>query len=266
MALSNVLSSVNSAVFQVRPQPFKDCAECEVRKMALFQGVPYARLNWTQQYREAEFDVTAKNQLYLEKIKPRYAFTLVSGWVALYKTMEDGSRQILKYALPGDLLGFNVCRDGTATHSAEAITDVRLCAFSVENIAQMMGEQPEIALRLIEMNARDMSICQQHLVCAGKKDARARLAYLILETYHRVRKQSPTDFEAQTNSIRFPLTQELLGDTLGLTNVHVNRMLKKLKVDDLITCQHGRLAILDEKRLTELAQFDLDAQDVHPLV
>lgn len=260
------MHSLNNSVFNLLPKPYTDCAACEIRKTALFQGVPYGRLGWTQQYREAQFSVAARNQLYFENMRPEFAFTLVSGWVALYKTIADGSRQILKYALPGDLLGFNLTRDGTATHSAETITPVILCAFSSKNLSIMLREQPEIAARLVEMNLRDMSICQQHLICAGRKDARARLAYMLLETYYRVQKQSKADFDEKAKAIFFPITQELLGDSLGLTNVHVNRVLKVFKMEGLIECSHRRLIILDEKRLSEIAQFNSQTLDIHPLV
>lgn len=259
------MTSLNHSVFKLLPKPYTDCANCKVRKMALFQGVPYARLNWTQEYRDVQFSVKAKNQLYIENTSPEYAFTLYSGWVALYKTMDDGNRQILKFALPGDLLGFNLHKNGYATHSAEAITNVVLCAFPVKSISSMIHEQPEIAMRLFDMNTRDMAICQQHLVCAGKKDARTRLAYLLLETEHRVRKQSKADYDGDSNSIFFPVTQEILGDSLGLTNVHINRMLKELKAEALIDCRRRRLSILNRKRLTKIAQFDPVMLDGHPL-
>jgi CRP-like cAMP-binding protein len=81
-----------------------------------------------------------------------------------------------------------------------------------------------------------------------------------------VRKQSKVDYDADSDSIFFPITQEILGDTLGLTNVHVNRMLKELKTDALIECRHRRLSILDRKRLTKIAQFDPATLEGHPLL
>lgn len=253
------------SAFKPLPKPYTNCASCKVRKLALFQGVPHDQLSWTQRYREVQYAVAAKQQLYIENMRQHYAFTLYSGWVALYKTMNDGSRQILKFALPGDLLGFNFVRNGMSTHSAEAITNVELCAFPVDGITSMIKAQPEVAARLVEMNARDMAICQQHLVCAGKKDARMRLAYLLLETEHRVRRQSRVDYDEKSNSIFFPVTQEIIGDTLGLTSVHVNRMLKTLTSESLLKCRHRRLSILNRKRLSEIAQFDPEMLQGHPL-
>ena len=259
------MADLNHSVFKQLPKPYTNCSTCKVRKLALFQGVPYAQLSWTQRYRDVQFAVDAKQQLYIENTRQQYAFTLYSGWVALYKTMNDGSRQILKFALPGDLLGFSLLQNHMSTHSAEAITDVVLCAFPVDSITTMIKEQPEIAARLVEMNARDMAICQQHLVCAGKKNARTRLAYLLLETEHRVRRQSKLDYDQKSNSIFFPITQEIIGDTLGLTSVHVNRMLKGLKSESLLECRHRRLSIMNRKKLSEIAQFDPEMLSSHPL-
>ncbi len=245
---------------------YTKCTTCPIRQMALFQGVPFYRLEWTQRFRESQQNVEARKQIYLEQTQPTHAYTLFSGWVALYKTLDNGKRQILKIALPGDFLGFQVAGDGAATHSAEAITDVRLCAFPRSTIPAMLKEQPEIAARLVEMNSRDMAICQQHLVCTGKKDARQRLAYLLLETFHRVRRQTPADYDADTNSIFFPITQEDLGDTVGLTNVHVNRTIKQMENEGILRCRQRRLAILDEDRLTAIGQFDKNVLETHPLL
>lgn len=251
---------------KARPEPLTNCDHCMVRKSALFQGVPYARLKWTQHYRSAQLQAKAKSDVYVQDSQPQYAYTLYSGWVALYKVLSNGECQILKYALPGDLLGFHLSHDGKSTHGAKAITDVTLCAFPIENIKEMLGKEPEVSARLLEMHVRDMAICQQHLICAGKKDARQRLAYLLLETLSRVRKQSPADYEKSDNSFYFPVTQEQLGDTLGLTSIHVNRTLKQLKKEGLIDCSHRRVKVIDEPVLGELAEFDASLLDTHPLI
>ncbi len=242
------------------------CTRCAIRQQALFQGVPYGRLEWTQQYREMQLQVQPRKLIYLEKTRPTHAYTLFSGWAVLYKTLDNGKRQILRIALPGDLLGFQVGSDGLSTHSAESITATTLCAFPSEKIAAMLSEQPEIASRLVELSARDMAICQQHLVCASKRDAREKIAYLFMETLYRVRRQAPGDYNAEDNSIFFPVTQEDLGDTVGLTNVHVNRTVRQLTAEGILKCQHRRLTVLDEEKLGDIAQFDISMLDTHPLL
>lgn len=232
------------------------CRQCKVRHQTLFQNLPSAYLDETDRLRDSEQRYSTHQLLYLENVQPTHFYSLYSGWVALYKTLGDGRRQIFKYALPGDWLGFVRAPDGTANHSAEAITDVQACAFSVCNLDTLIARLPEIAMQLAEMTAHDMSMCEQHLLCTSKKDARARLAYFFLETFYRVRHQAPSEYSANTHSINFPLTQEHIGDTLGLTNVHVSRMLKQLKVDGLIDCQQRRMTILDEARLAEIAEID----------
>ena len=251
---------------QSRSGAFTNCDSCLVRKSALFQGVPYARLKWTQHYRTNQIQVKAKGNIYIQDREPGYAYTLYSGWVALYKVLANGDCQILKYALPGDLLGFHLSGEGKATHGARAITDVVLCAFPVANLSEMLSKEPEVSARLLAMHMRDMAICQQHLICAGKKDARQRLAYLLLETLNRVRRQAPGDYTESDNSFFFPVTQDHIGDTLGLTSIHVNRTLKLLKKENLIGCSHRRISILDEAKLSEIAEFDVSLLDTHPLI
>ncbi len=238
-----------------------DCEHCCIRDQALFCGVRREQLRDIARYRDQQIRLRAHRQLFEEKSRPVYAYTLYQGWVALHKTLDNGKRQILKIALPGDFLGFQPGSDGLHTHGAEALTQATLCAFPFDKVPEMVSKQPAIATRLCEMNVRDMSMCHEHLICATKKDAREKIAHICLETFYRVRRQSPEDYDAENNSIFFPLTQEYLGDMVGLTNVHVNRMLKKLHADRVLTCHNRRLTIHDENRLINIAQFESNTLD-----
>ena len=235
-----------------------DCEHCRVRDQALFCGVRPEQLREIARYREQQMRLRAHRQLFQEKSRPLHAYTLFQGWVALYKALDNGKRQILKIALPGDFLGFQLGNDGLHTHGAETLTQATLCAFPFDKVLEMVSKQPAIATRLCEMSVRDISMCHEHLICATKKDAREKIAHICLETYYRVRRQSPEDYDPKRNAIFFPLTQEYLGDMVGLTNVHVNRMLKKLAADRVLTCHNRRLTIHNEERLIHIAQFDFN--------
>jgi len=255
----------NTKSIQIRKEPHTSCDECPVRKMALFQGIPQQQLEWTKQYREHQFVVPPKKSLYLEHTIPDYVYTLFDGWMAMYQTSQTGKRQILRFALPGDFLGYQADAKGKVLHSVSALTESIVCGFPRDQLKSMFEENPPLALRLANMESRDMALCQQHQTFGSRKDAHASIAFLLLELFHRTRLQMSKNYNAEDNSIVFPITQEEVGDAVGLTNVHVNRVLRQFTKDGLIECHHRKLRVIDEDILSEIGEFNVDMLVGNPL-
>lgn len=248
-------------------QVHTDCKQCPIRGMTLFKGVPKDRLEWTQQYRKNQVVMPARSRIYQEGEQHDYLYTLFSGWAILYRTVSNnGKRQILRFILPGDLIGYQTDANGIAGHSAGTITESVLCAFPRVHLKEMLQETPELAIRLVNMESRDMSLCQSHLMAAGRKTARESIAFILMELYYRVKMQMGDSFSETSHSIDFPITQEDLGDAIGLTNVHVNRVIKELMGANLIHCHKKKLSILDEEKLCEIAEFSPEMISPHPLI
>ena len=239
---------------------------CPIRELALFQGVPPDRLEWTQKYRDQQFVVPPKTNLYRERSEPGYVYTLFDGWMILYQTSRDGKRQILRFSMPGDFLGFQTNANGVILHSASALNESIVCGFPRNQLREMFQENPTLALRLASMEARDMNLCQHHQAFRSRKDAYESIAFLLLELFHRASKQLSDSYDADTNSVAFPVTQEDIGDAVGLTNVHVNRVFRQFYKLGLIECRHRRLSILSEAKLAEIGEFDKSMIASNPLI
>ena len=134
-----------------------------------------------------------------------------------------------------------------------ALTTIEVCVFPKRGLLTMFGRHPKMAVRMACIAARDQVFAYQHLTSVGRRTARERIANLLLELFVRLRQSAP---EASGDSIRLPLTQEHLGDALGLTSVHVNRTLRALREDGVLAIKRGALSILDPDRLAEEAGFD----------
>lgn len=240
----------------VRKQPQTECNECPVRELALFQGVPQDRLGWTQKYRDQQLVVPVKATLYEEGSRPPYVYTLFNGWIAMYQVTRSGKRQILRFALPGDFLGFQAELNGIISHSTSAISESIVCAFPKDALLELFEKQPMLALRLATMGSRDMSLCQHHQAFRSSKDSHASIAFLLLELFYRTRIQMRHSYDPVRNSIIFPLTQEDIGDAVGLTKIHVNRVLRQFHKSGLIECTNRKLRIIGEKKLAEIGEFD----------
>jgi len=183
----------------------------------------------------------------------------LDGWAYLYEILEDGRRQILDFSLPGALIGFQPHAASELTYSAQALTSISVCSFSRKRFNDFARTYPEMALRLASIAARDQYLAFHHLSNIGRRTARERVANLLLELFYRARVQSDV---APGDSIDMPLTQEQIGDAVGLTNIHVNRMLRDLRLAGLLEIipavppnRGGTLRILDPDRLAEEAGF-----------
>ncbi|MDC9714522.1 MAG: Crp/Fnr family transcriptional regulator [Gammaproteobacteria bacterium] len=234
-----------------------NCDECTVRSRALFGAANKDEIRITQGYRDKHRYFSAGDTLHLEQQKIDYAFTLYSGCLMLYNDLENGSRQILRIALPGDFIGFSRNHKGELPYSIKVITDSRICMFLDTSVQKMIKEQPEIAKRLIDLQLSDALSCQQRLLNLGQKTATQSLAYLIMELYSRIRVQSPKSFDFDTGEAFFPLNQADMGDALGLTKVHINRVIIAFKEQGLIACGHKKLKVINEKELSRIGQFDI---------
>jgi len=180
------------------------------------------------------------------------AYILMSGWACSYKLLLDGQRQIIDFQLPGDFLGLRSVLLHLSDHSVEPICDIVVAEFQVNDLLKAFAQTPKLATAILWAISRDEAIVVEHLVDIGRRDAAKRIAHFLLELGERsllVGIGSRVGFNC-------PLTQNLVADTLGLSAVHVNRALRYLRENGMVTFRNGYVAFDDYDRLTEFAEFD----------
>ena len=229
------------------------CSDCSIRRLALFHGVPENELSWTQKYRSCQYKLAARKEVYRETHHSDFMFTIYHGWIAIYKTLENGKRQILKIALPGDIIGYQANMEAAMTYSAISLTDTILCAFSRSDMPELFRTNKNITKRLTELNSRDMNLCQNRLLTIGQHTAIEKIAHFCAELYYRVKTIYN---EPEDSDINFPLSQEDIGDATGLTKIHVNRTLRQLRERGLMEISSRTLQIHDIDELCKLGSFD----------
>lgn len=234
------------------------CNNCGVRLRSLLGAADSKADCLMQKCHDKQHSFSAGDVVHLEQNKIDYAFTVYSGCFILYNNFANGSRQILRVALPGEFVGFSRNSDGFLPYSIKAVTEAKICLFFDPKIEKMANEVPEVAKRLIDLQNNDMVLCQQRLLSLGQKTATESLAYLIMELYSRIKLQAPEFFNPKTKEVLFPLNQADMGDALGLTKVHVNRIIAIFKEEGLISCGHKKINIINKERLSEIGQFDIN--------
>jgi CRP-like cAMP-binding protein len=179
-------------------------------------------------------------------------FVLASGWAIVYKTLPDGERQIVNFKLPGDFVGVRAMLFRSADLSAETLTPVEATEVKTDQLFNVFTQTPLLATAVLWAITRDDAMIVEHLVGVGQRSAAQRVAHLLLELDERLRLVGM----AGKSGFSCPVTQYHLADALGLTPVHINRVLREIRLAGLMTFQQGRVTFDDYAGLVDFANFD----------
>ena len=179
----------------------------------------------------------------------RDVLMIVDGLACTYQLLDDGRRQILSFCLPGDLIGIAGSPHAPLGYAAAAITNVAVALLPQDRLLPIARTNPDFAMSLTRAVIASQALSQHHLTNVGRRTARERVASLLLELYCRVQGVSGS----AVGEIQLPLTQEEIGDALGLTHFHVNRVLRALRNDHVVEFGNRVLRVLDVDRLAEEA-------------
>jgi len=196
--------------------------------------------------------VDNNEDLALEGDRPDEVLVMLSGFACAYKILpSSGERQILAYLLPGDICGLQAFVLGAMDHSVSALCAGLVASLPRELIERLAQDHPGLSLALWRAALLDEVILREWLIGFGCRTSPQRIAHLLCEILARLQAVGL----AGDNSFDFPVTQTELGETVGLTVVHVNRIVQRLRKDGLITLKGRRLTIHDPDRLKKLARF-----------
>lgn len=185
------------------------------------------------------------------------AYVLASGWACSYKLLRGGARQIVDFQLPGDFIGLRSVLFRTADHNVEPVTPVLASEVTQSELLNAFSRTPRLATAVLWAASRDEAMVVEHLVDLGRRSATERMAHFLLELNMRLRLVGM----ANKSGFACPLSQYLLADALGLSAVHVNRVLRELREEGLATFQRGRVVFDDYDGLVALSGFDTDYLD-----
>jgi CRP/FNR family transcriptional regulator, anaerobic regulatory protein len=223
------------------------CANCRHRTTAAFIDLPGPDLAFMAQFKQAHAIASSGDHLVRQGSIVECAAVLYSGWVAKYRTTSTGERQLLSILLPGDLLGIETV--GTRSwYSLQALTDVSVCVFAPARLPQLLG-LPSLGARLLKRIAADRRLTEERFTVVAAADRRHGLAQLILDLHRRLRMRGL----APADSLSLPLTRRQLAEAVGITSVHLHRILRELREANVLRFERRRVLIVDRDRLRELA-------------
>lgn len=194
----------------------------------------------------------ARQDLIREGDEPGPVFVVLEGWACRYKILPSGTRQIMAFLMPGDSCDLHIKLLAEMDHSIQAITHALVATVSRIEMESLMLEHPNIARAIYTSQLVDEGIMRAWIVSMGRRSSVERVAHLICELYLRARNIGLTG----EGEFDLPLSQLVLADSLGMTAVHINRVLKELRLAGAMALQRGSVTILDPVKLVQIAGFD----------
>lgn len=197
-------------------------------------------------------DVRGKRDVVPEGKPAESLLVLTEGWACRYRLLRDGRRQIVTLLVPGDICNPDVLAWDRADYGVASLTPCTVIQADVTALRTMILRTPEISQAWMKLILADNAMLSEHNACLGRRSAREHLAHLLCELFLRLK----TVGRADVRNFHLPVTQEEIGDTLGLTPVHVNRVLQLLRNEGVISFQGHKVTILNRDRLRAEAGFD----------
>lgn len=199
-----------------------------------------------------ETDVAADVELAREDEITHRSILLISGWACRYASLPDGRRQILALHVAGDFVDLQSFPMKRMDHTVATLSRARLAIYPHENLRKLSETRPHLTRMLWLMTLIDAAILRQWLLGAGQRTALERAAHLLCELYTRLEVVGGVG----DRGFHLPLTQAELGETLGISQVHANRVVGQLRSRRLVTWRDEKVQILDWPGLRDLASFD----------
>lgn len=182
--------------------------------------------------------------------RPTALFLILEGWAGRYSLRRNGSRRITGFMLPGDLCGIHAVTGAKMDHSVIALTNCRIAKVPVATIEAAVRSAPSLGRALWHSKLMDEAILRRWLL--NSDDAEIAIAHFICELYARMSAIG----EVISDTFRMSITQADIGDALGLTAVHTNRIVGKLRKAGLVTISKGEVTIEDPRQLYQHCNFD----------
>ena len=234
------------------PSISKSCERCPIRQRTICSAIPTDQLEILEEFKSCDRILPVRSHLYRAGEKSSEIYHLLSGWVVTYRILESGRRQILQIELPGAFLGYQSGLEDPMLSGAQCITDVAVCVFPRRGFPALLERHPAMIKKLINSMARQVERGQDHLTNVGSRAGLERVARFLLQIYFRVVQDQSSENE---DTLLMPLTQEMIADALGLTSVHINRILRELRERHLVMMSNGMLRIMDRAGLQEMAEL-----------
>ncbi|WP_339107622.1 Crp/Fnr family transcriptional regulator [Thioclava sp. GXIMD4216] len=249
------------------------CTDCPLRKKDCFETFSDQEIAFMERFKAGEMSVAAGTTVMLEGAASPQMYTVLEGLGMRYKTLPDGSRQVLNFVFPGDFVGLQTAVMGEMCHGFESSSDMRLCVFDRSAFWDLMRTQPERAFTVTWLAAREEHFLGESLAAIGQREATSRIAWALLQIFLRQIELEPsrsaapgTERGLKGPTVPMPWKQQDLADALGMSLVHTNKTLARLRREKLAEWKRGWLTLPDPEKLARAQDIILPQKVTRPLL
>ncbi|MBY8823481.1 Crp/Fnr family transcriptional regulator [Sphingomonas colocasiae] len=196
--------------------------------------------------------VPAKRTVLKRGVPLSHSILLIEGMMCRYKDMRNGSRQISAIHVPGDFLDLHGFTLKHLDHDVMALTAAKVAYVPHDRLTRMTEQYPHLTRLFWFLTNLDAAMHREWEVSLGQRSGAARTAHLFCELYTRLALVG----KAEPDGFAFPINQTELGECLGMTSVHTNRVLRDLRERGLLDFRRGVAKLLDPEGLKRVAEFD----------
>lgn len=239
------------------------CPRCPLQLCPGLRPLDARQLDYMQQFKEGELRVLRGDAVLQEGARSAHLYTLLSGVLIRFRSLEDGRRQIVNFMFPGDLVGLQGAFDQPAPHTVEGLMEARLCIFARDRFGDLIAQHPQLGYDLTWLAAKEETALEGHIVSLGQRSALERVTYLAVWLVDRA---LATGIAEEGNALKLSITQGQIADMLGLSLVHTNRTIRQLARDGIVEWRSGYIRVPDMERACEIAQFERQGGEQRPFI
>lgn len=238
------------------------CKNCPLRQKGLFIAFSPDEVDFMQKFKAGELTIDPGTPILMEGSNAPQLFTVLSGMGIRDKMLENGERQVISFVFPGEFLGLQAGLMGKMGHSVEARTRMRLCVFDRAELWNFFRSHPSRAFDITWLAAIEEHFLGETIATLGQRTATQSLAWALIKVYQRGLALGLVE----NNQMALPYTQRDLADALGLSLVHTNKTLAKLREAQLVSWTSGTLHIMQPDALAELGMTSYNDLRPRPLM
>lgn len=226
-----------------------DCAACPLRVMPLFVPMTPEELAFMRRFKTGEIGLPPGAPLMREGERSPALFTVLSGMGTRSVLLQDGRRQVINFVFPGDFVGLQSGLMGEAKHSAHATTPMVVCTFARDRLWETFRDHPSRAYDMTWISAVEEHFLGETIATLGQRDATERMAW----AFYRIWQRLSAVGLVRDGAVPLPFRQHDVADAMGLSLVHTNKTVARLRREGLAFWFGGRLSIPDPARLAAVA-------------
>ena len=238
------------------------CRYCPLHRKSAFITMEPSELEFMQRFKAGELTVEPGTPILMEGSTVPQLFTVLSGMGIRDKTLRNGQRQVINFVFPGDFIGLQAGILGKMSHSVEARTHMRLCVFNRSELWSFFKAHPDRAFDITWLAAAEEHFLGETLATVGQRSAIEAICWALVKLFQR----GDILGLVSGNQLELPYTQRDLADALGLSLVHTNKTLSKLKQRQLASWSDRILQVNDLEKIADIAMTSLDEPAARPLI